>query len=153
MTSEIEVTREQLKYLADRIEIVSIKPLECHAVRHSGEKPSQAIVTLETARASEPERLNYKFDLTCKLSDGAESVVAEVRVVIIAQYKFIAEGDASEETFDAFGASIALRNAFPYLRQNVQDLGTRIGLYGLTLGLMRPEAPTTIPVSLEASSF
>lgn len=140
MSSEKVVTQKAIHELVGRTELKTIVLKECHAVRHSGETPSHVKVSLESNMAAGQDRVDYMFKANCTLSsDTTEDTpaVADISVSIVVNFAISEGPQASESVLSAFGEEVGILAAYPYLRQNIQDLSSRIGLPALTLGLMR----------------
>ncbi|MFI9827905.1 hypothetical protein ACIHIX_09450 [Streptomyces sp. NPDC051913] len=119
-----------------RVDLRGIVAQECHAVRHSGAAPERAAVSLGTAFSFRPGAVDYRFTLTCQAFEASNELVAELSVVLLTSFTF--EGDeAGEPVYEAFGANVAVMTAYPYLRQHIHDLASRIGLVNFTLGLLK----------------
>ncbi|MFD0304692.1 hypothetical protein [Streptomyces sp. NPDC127119] len=135
MTDRVENLEGLTKFVA-QVDLRGVVAQECHAVRHSGEAPARAEVSLDTELSHRPNSVDYRFTLKCQALTEEDSAVADISVVLLTSFTF--SGDEAEESvYQDFGANVAIMTAYPYLRQNVHDLAARIGLINFTLGLLK----------------
>ncbi|WP_158711357.1 hypothetical protein [Streptomyces sp. NRRL S-1824] len=145
------MTQEEVLDLVKRTELRTVVLNECHAVRHSGGTPSHVKVSLESNMASGRERVDYMFKAECALSAGDSDdipPVADISVTIVVNFSVSEGREVSEAAFKTFGEDVGILAAYPYLRQNIQDLSSRIGLPPLTLGLMRRDDSSPLSAAM-----
>jgi hypothetical protein len=107
--------------------------------------------------------LLYKFVTRCDVLDtpptakeGAleEHQLALLRCTVVCEYGPRVEGAASLETIpdkllEDFSQEMALKDAFPYIREALSSMSSRLGYPKLTLGAYKPGADIsfTVPAS------
>lgn len=130
------VTR--VEELTERLQMELVYFLELNATRSSGEDMSSHSLTLETKYHRGETRLDYLFDARCVVHAADDSDIATISVSLVASYSF--DGDAeglASELVEEFGSRVATFAAYPYLREAVQNLASRLLLPGLTLAMLK----------------
>lgn len=129
--------------VAARLELELVYTIELSAQRVSSESMSTHSLSLETKYRQLENRLDYLFEIVCVAQSDLDAEVGRIGVSLVATYSF--QGDTAtipSALIDEFGARVALFAAFPYIREAVQDLATRISLPGLTLPMLKMGQPT-----------
>ena len=81
--------------------------------------------------------MDYRFDATCRAASNEGARVAEVKVTVLATYGLAEGSQVNQETLQQFGQDVAFLAVYPYIRETVQSLASRVGVHDLTLGLVR----------------
>jgi hypothetical protein len=140
--NEVEA-REEIQALRKSLEFEAV-----HAISFSGERtdPSEAnsiTLEIESAVATLPTKLSYKFNVTGRILTSGDDEVATLRVALVAQYKRREQQNAlSSEVLNAFGEQVGLRDVWPYLREYVHSMMQRLGFLGVHLGFLDVERET-----------
>ncbi|WP_441245595.1 hypothetical protein [Kitasatospora sp. McL0602] len=148
MTTQSTVRQEQLEEFAQAVELQNVATQECSASRHSDENPSRVNISLESGVLPLPDGINYRFSIKCDLASDSNDSVANLTASVIAKFSLQPGVDPDPTVLSAFGNTIGIMASYPYLRQIIHDMAARVGLQGLTLGLLKQGSETPIAVSM-----
>jgi hypothetical protein len=120
--------------LAQKAALGALDIVECHAVRFSPDAPGGFTSSLETGIAPVEGGLVVRFTLTTEVFTGDEGPrVGEIKIAVGLAYTIADMPDPTGPVVGNFVARSAFKDAYPYLRQNTQELATRINLAGVML--------------------
>lgn len=149
MTTELTAPlSDRLAVLAARCELADVVTHRVHAQRNLPGVPVATRIALNSqVGRGDGSSIIYRFTLRCEMVDQESpadaAVIAEVETTIATAFA-ISDGppiddSIDQEVLEAFGNSIALRLAFPYLRESVQSLAGTLRIQGVVLGVLRAE--------------
>lgn len=116
-------------------------------------QPDGFDMQLTTAYSIQESVLLYRFLVACQLKGKSdepnddEGGLADIAFTMVAEYRRRDESEVGspDEVLATFGDTVALRLAFPYVREAITSFITRLGFPAITVGLLAPE--NTIPGS------
>ena len=110
------------------------------------EQPSGYTVNFEPGVALVEEGLAFRFTFTARLTTGEDGdAVADIQVVIGAVYSMEEPPEPGSAVAGAFAVDGVFKDIYPFLRQNLHDLTSRIGLPGTIMSSVAP--PVSLPVT------
>ncbi|MFC8716103.1 hypothetical protein [Kitasatospora sp. NPDC057198] len=141
MTGEgVQVSPADYNELVNRTRLETIFATELHARRLSPALPARVSVNSEIGLAVGENLVDYQLQIQCHFVDDKDEPVAEASTVVAARY-LVAEGtELPEAVFHLFGERAAAFMIYPYARQHLTDLTTRLGLPGFYLDVMVRDA-------------
>lgn len=135
------MTDENIRVIADIHELIdalNLAQVDFYSV--SGTRSDEMIGRFapegaEVSSATFVRRLENGIDYRCRLEVKGEGFEISVDGAIL--YRSDGLIDVSDEITRDFGTRVAAMSLFPYLRQNVTDIGARIGV-DITLPMVQP---------------
>lgn len=133
-------------------EVSGIQILELAGRRKLGDTPSESVAPPE----SRPEDMEFRVyvhdsaeDFRVRVELEYETEKLELKVDAVVKYSKSEPFMVADELNDALIQELAIMTLFPFLRQNVHDLSSRLGhpfLMGLLqLGSLRPQSSEVEP--------
>lgn len=143
----IEHDREQLKSVLAvqrHAELTRLRLLRCEAEVFDWQAEPGASLSLSLKREAKHQpspkgtlRIEVEFEFLAKSSSESAQHVFRVRCVYDLEYRLSEDFRPSEEQVAAFKDGNAVFNCWPYAREFVHDLTTRMGLQVPPLPLLR----------------
>lgn len=89
-----------------------------------------------------PEGFECRFETRARLFDGNRGKLATIDVDIVASFT-LPDQDENLAALEQFMQQVGYFVVYPYVRETMQSLATRLGLGAITLGLLQtgPEGP------------
>ncbi len=94
-------------------------------------------ITIGVTRASEPNRIAFQFMLSLSGTSQKEEVI-RISATYGEAYAVKSDEPISDDVLKKFGEIVGINMVWPYWREFVQSITTRMSLPPLTLPLMRP---------------
>jgi hypothetical protein len=119
--------------------------VQCVVFRGERLEPGQSLSTRFDVTAGvlvKPPEYLYRFDATAQLMstpDPHDEEAVQVGVVecsVVAVFRRDDEGEPPEQYLARFGQTSALLVGYPYVREHITGLATRLGYAGVTLPLV-----------------
>ncbi|MGW4896884.1 hypothetical protein ACWEQL_32195 [Kitasatospora sp. NPDC004240] len=150
MTEEpVKVSAADYNQLVSRIHLETIFATELHARRLAPSLPARVNVQSEIGLAIGEGVVDYQLRINCYFADEEDTSVAEAATVVAARYRVNEGSSIPEAVFHLYGERAASFMIYPYARQHLTDLTTRLGLPGFYLDVMVRDA---IPETESSSS-
>ncbi len=93
---------------------------------------------MELLYAQREDRLDLLFKAVCTAYADDDVEMARIEADVACAFKY--DGDATEipeRTIVSYGLQVGLYAAYPYIRETIQDLASRLAISGLTVGLLK----------------
>lgn len=146
-----EVTREQL---VDGLTLANIYCTRIVAQLERSDAPDSFAVNLEPSYRVESDRIDYLFAATCepRSTDGDRVAVIEVSIIVTFDLDEAIEGvRVPSALIEWVGANLAAFTAYPYIREALQGIATRIGISNMTMDLLKRDEPLPDGLSFGSS--
>lgn len=130
--------------LVDKLTLANVYCVGFEGELESSDPAESFNVSLEPSYRVLPGTFDYLFEATCEPHSGAGDRVAVVRASIVASFDVdssIVTADVPGNLVDWVGANIATYAAYPYIREALQGLATRLGIPNLTMDLLKRGEP------------
>lgn len=101
------------------------------------------------------DRVDFLFKAECRMRSDSELDVGRVVASVVVTFDADKNYDLTKHDTDAvewIGLNVALYAAYPYLRETVQSLCSRIGLTNITMDLLKRGEPLPDGLSIGNSS-
>lgn len=161
MTKAIEVVKKTdespmnlASAVSDRVNIEDVRLVETKSKRGfvrdrlPGDLQFQVNTTTQVDKQHSAILVEARFGLSAKYQDsapGEEPLLIEA--VFHLSYKVESLAGLTKANFDAFGKLNGLYNAWPYWREYVQAMTTRMGFPSLTIPVLKPVPQAASPSS------
>lgn len=129
-----------LRRIVESVDLLNVYPLSMSGSRTSGREATQFEFVLHPQWKRSEEQLDYRFDLRCEPKDADGEIVATINYSVVCAFEVLnplALEETNADDLSSFGSSIAIYAAYPYLREGVQSIAARLGMSGISLGLLR----------------
>lgn len=138
MTTPTTSHAEAVSALEARARLANIDVSNFSGKRHAPTEPGTFGSQLNAKLGSTDDGLAFQFELEVRVYDKAGQPLADLVVTVTANYDIPDCPDPDSEVAGFFGASVAFRDVYPFIRQQVHDITARLGMPGLTMSF-RPD--------------
>ncbi len=139
-----EVEKSQLRQLIEAAELQGIRLVELAGVTGIRSPAGLGEISMQIGTKAETRRdpadaivVLTGLDLKASPTTEAEEPKLTIKSVFELRYSVPADLETSQESLDRFGRLNGVYNAWPYFRELVQSVLTRMGLPPLTIPLLK----------------